>query len=193
MTAWLKELYTGWENSPHMQAYWTETGHFLARTCLGFLLFSPALEKVRTLLIAPKQKEIESIKIQLESEFASFAETQKETFSAYKTRITSIWEDLDCESQQIVRSCYGLCLIGALVAIGFMTFGLDKFLGPASLLLAWPLVVQYIKLRNRGEKAVNNAKQVLKTIELLKQITDAHDKNDNNALESILQSILTNK
>ena len=194
MWAWFSELYSSWANSTHMQCCWTETGQFLARTCLGLLLFSPALEKVRTLLIAPKQREIEEIQTKFESEIASFAENQREIYTANKENISNIWEDLNNESQQIVRSCYGICLFGALVAIVFMTFGWDKALGPFSLVLFWPLAVQYFKLRSRGIKAVNDANQVLTAIGLLKKITEAHDNNDNNELMNLLKEVLnTNK
>ncbi len=190
---WLSEKYTLWGKVTDCTACWREAGQFIARTCLGLLLFSPALEKVRTLLITPKQKAITEIKHNFEAEIAGFAETLKEVFSGCRENIETIWARLDDDSQQIVRECYGVCLLGAVMVVAAMTLGLDLFCGPISICLLWPWLLQYIRLLRRGNKAVKDARKVLDAVTKVKEMSNLQNKEDNKEItQSLNKSIPSN-
>lgn len=170
---------------------WAETGRYLARLTMGFLIFSPILEKVRTFLVEPRRNKIEECRANLEEDVATFADTVDEKdarrFEECRKKFDKICADLQNDSQGVLNLCYILCLVGAGIGVLCMTLGWDLFLGPGGVLLIWPLIVQFFWLNSLGKRARKLADDVQQVVDSLKSDYLNQNKEDNNAKSEALR------
>ncbi|MGN0874452.1 MAG: hypothetical protein ACI4OZ_04615, partial [Akkermansia sp.] len=76
---------------------------------------------------------------------------------------------------------------GALMGVLCMTLGWDLFLGPGTILLVWPLIVQFIWLYRLGSTACKDADDVQKVVVSLKSDYLNQNAEDNNAKSQALK------
>lgn len=190
MESWLKDYVPCFLQNEGCISCWVETGRYLTRLIMGFLVFSPILEKVRTFLVEPRRNKIEQYRTNLEEDVATFADTVDEKdarrFEECRKKFDKICADLQNDSQGVLNICYILCLVGAGLGILCMTFGGDLFLGPGAVLLVWPLVVQFFWLRGLGINACKLADDVQKVVDSLKSDYLNQNTEDNNTKSKAL-------
>lgn len=184
MEDWVKELVPSFIEGDAQIACWAETGRFLARMIMGFLIFSPVLEKVRTFLVEPRRSKVEKYRADMDSEVATFADAvdEKDTrrFDECRRKFDNICSGLHHNSQSVLNVCYKLCLIGAGINVWCMTKGWDITLGPMAVILVWPLVVQVVWLWFLGKDACIKADDVEKVVDSLKKDYLEQNTSDNN-------------
>ncbi len=162
-------LYSGWPK--WLLAGWGFCGHFLAQSSMGLLLFSPVIEKMRNVIIAPCMKNVAHIREQVEKDFGSFtdlADVEKNQYKCLLGEIDRIVETLKEDAEAITLGSYKICLIGALLAVVAMTMSADVFAGPATLLLLWPFRTLTKRLAARAESSEKEAQDYYRTIQFLK-------------------------
>lgn len=190
MESWIKDYVPCFLQNEGCISCWVETGRYLTRLIMGFLVFSPILEKVRTFLVEPRRNKIEQYRTNLEEDVATFADTVDEKdarrFEECRKKFDKICADLQNDSQGVLNVCYILCLVGAGLGILCMTFGGDLFLGPGAVLLVWPLVVQFFWLRGLGINACKSADDVQKVVDSLKSDYLNQNTEDNNTKSKAL-------
>ncbi len=191
MDDWVRDYVPCFLQNEGCISCWVETGRYLTRLIMGFLVFSPVLEKVRTFLVEPRRNKIEQYRTNLEEDVATFADTVDEKdarrFEECRKKFDKICADLQNDSQGVLNICYILCLVGAGLGILCMTFGGDLFLGPGAVLLVWPLVVQFFWLRGLGINACKLADDVQKVVDSLKSDYLNQNTEDNNAKSKALK------
>lgn len=157
---------------------------------MGFLIFSPILEKVRTFLVEPRRNEIEQHRTNLEEDVATFADAVDEKdsrrFEDCRKKFDIICSVLQNKSQTVLNKCYFFCLIGAGVGVVCMTLGWDLYLGPGAVLLSWPFIVQFFWLRSLGKKSCKLADDVQKVVDSLKSDYLNQNTEDNNTKSKAL-------
>lgn len=191
MDEWVKEYVPCFLQSKGCISCWVETGRYLTRLIMGFLVFSPVLEKVRTFLVEPRRDKIKKYRENLEEDVATFADTvdgkDARRFEDCRKKFDKICADLQNDSQGVLNVCYILCLVGAGLGILCMTLGWDLFLGPGAVLLIWPLIIQIIWLGCLGKKACKSADDVQQVVDSLKRDYLNQNAEDNNAKSKALK------
>lgn len=140
---------------------WCNTGRLVAKTCIGLLIVSPVLDKLRTFLIDPRKEEIRQAQEKLEASWSSFAESrdsEKIQYQLCKAKYETIKAALEADSVQIVSNGYYNCLSWALVIVALMCVGLDYILGPLVIFAAHPLYHLHSKLKKRAQLAITDMK-----------------------------------
>lgn len=154
---------------------WCSTGHLLAQTCIGLLIVSPVLEKLRTFLIEPRKAEIRQAQEQMEAAWSSFAEsteTEQKQYQICKDEYDNIKSELECDTIRIVSNGYYNCLSWAVITVILMCGGVDYILGPVIVVAAHPLFHLHNKLKSEGEKALIRIQTNQKIVDTL---VAAHD------------------
>lgn len=191
MEEYLKDFVPCFLNDKGYILCWIETGRYLTRLIMGFLIFSPVLEKMRTFLVEPRRNQIEQYRANLEEDVATFADAVDEKdsrrFGDCRKKFATICSGLQNTSQDVLNKCYILCLVGALMGVLCMTWGWDLFLGPVTILLVWPLIVQFIWLYRLGSIACKDADDVQKVVVSLKSDYLNQNAEDNNAKSQALK------
>ncbi len=183
--------FEGWD--AHLAAGWKSTGHLLAQTIMGLLIFSPVLEKMRSFIVSPGLRRFDKLLAALREDRASYSDLndrEDEQYEICLKRIETFKNELDERSDCMVSNNYGLCLFGVLLDIACMTCSWDYLFGPCCIFLAWPLMWLYGSLRWKVGEAVKRAKELIAALELLKTAHNASNSQKNSMATSDLMRLL---
>lgn len=160
----------------HCVNAWCSTGHLLAQTCIGLLIISPVLDKLRMFLIEPSKEEISQAQDRMTAVWSSFAEsTEQEKFLylSCKKKCEQINAELHKTGLDIVSKGYYNCLTWAAVLIALMCFGVEYLAGPFTLISAIPLCHLHRKLKKASKTALD---ELDKNQNALDKMIEAHQK-----------------
>lgn len=165
--------YSWYSSWPHFLAEgWESCGHFIAQTCIGLLIFSNVLDKLRSFIIAPCLRDVEKVRQDIEADFSTFtdlAEAEKKQYELVCNKIEGIVKETKESADRIARENCTTCFWGIFVALVVMSFSLDIFAGPFSVLLIWPFFVLIYKLRKCSKAAHEKAISYYNIVETIKE------------------------